>query len=72
MELKIIKNNLLIEYVEHKQMNREVAEQLVNKYKDCNILEYKFQFIPNIKLIQTADLADLEHNQIQSLTITLQ
>jgi hypothetical protein len=72
MELKIIKNNLLIEYVEHNQMNREVAEQLVNKYKDCNILEYKFQFIPNIKLIQTADLADLEHNQIQSLTITLQ
>jgi hypothetical protein len=72
MELKVIKNNLLIEYVEHKQMNREVAEQLVNKYKDCNILEYKFQFIPNIKLIQTADLADLEHNQIQSLTITLQ
>jgi hypothetical protein len=72
MELKIIKNNLLIEYVEHNQMNREVAEQLVNKYKDYNILEYKFQFIPNIKLIQTADLADLEHNQIQSLTITLQ
>jgi hypothetical protein len=72
MELKIIKNNLLIEYVEHNQMNREVAEQLVNKYKDCNILEYKFQFIPNIKLIQTADLADIEHNQIQSLTITLQ
>jgi hypothetical protein len=72
MEVKVIKNNLLIEYVEHKQMNEEVARQIMNKYKDCNILEYRIQFIPNISLVQTSDFGELNHKQIQSLTITLQ
>ena len=72
MEVKVIKNNLLIEYVEHQQMNEELARQIMNKYKDCNILEYRIQFIPNVSLVQTSDFGELNHKQIQSLTITLQ
>lgn len=72
MEVKVIKKNLLIEYVEHQQMNQEVARQIMDKYKDCNILEYRIQFIPNVSLVQTSDFGELNHKQIQSLTITLQ
>ena len=53
-------------------MNEEVARQIMNKYKDCNILEYRIQFIPNVSLVQTSDFGELNHKQIQSLTITLQ
>jgi hypothetical protein len=72
MEFKVIKNNLLIEFVIHEQMNEQTARQIMNKYKDHNILEYKIKFIPNINLLQTADFGQLNHTQIESLTITLQ
>jgi hypothetical protein len=72
MEVKVIKNNLLIEYVEHNQMDMGIAIKLFDKYKDCNILEYKIQFVLNVNLLQTTDFGWLNHKQIQSLTITLQ
>jgi hypothetical protein len=72
MELKIIKNNLLIEFVIHEQMNEQTAREIMYKYKDYNILECKFQFKPNINLLEILDFGKLKHPRIEQLTIILE
>jgi hypothetical protein len=50
MELKIIKNNLLIELLINSQYNEQTITQLLEKYQECNIVECKFKFSPNTKM----------------------
>ena len=51
MEIKVIKNNLLIELLINSQINEQTMTQLIEKYQDCNVVECKFKFSPNTKMI---------------------
>jgi hypothetical protein len=59
MEIKVIKNNLLIELLINSQINEQTITQLIEKYQDCNVVECKFKFSPNTKMRNTM-LTDFE------------
>jgi hypothetical protein len=53
MDIKIIKNNLLIELLINSQINQQTITQLVEKYQDCYVVECKFKFPTNTKMKNT-------------------
>ena len=66
MEVKVIKNNLLVELVIHSQINNETIFGLLEKYKGCQIIEFTIKLNPNT-LMGDTKLTDFE-----SIYITLQ
>jgi hypothetical protein len=66
MEIKVIKNNLLVELVIHSQIKHESIFGILEKYKDCQIIEFKIKLNPNTLM------GNVQYNDFESIAIILE